>query len=113
MLYIGHSSFDQTSKGTANTLRGVINSTKKFTKKDRRGAWAAVQDWANKYAEQETREWLKAAEDQVRVPSRPNIGWAKIGFVYAFQQLLKGSSYLEALRDVFKEGGDTGAKRLL
>ena len=67
-----------------------------------------MQTWAQKSADKDTREWLKAAEDGTKIPFSPKIGWAKIAFVHAFQHLLKGSSYIEAIRETFRGGGDTG-----
>jgi ADP-ribosylglycohydrolase len=37
----------------------------------------------------------------------PHVGWVKIGFTHAFKHLAKGSSYLEAIREVLTGGGDT------
>ena len=70
-----------------------------------------MQAWASKHAGKDVREWLKAAEEGARVPFSPNIGWVKIAFVHAFHHLLKGSSYLDALKAVLGGGGDTGAAR--
>jgi ADP-ribosylglycohydrolase len=42
-----------------------------------------------------------------RIPGNKNIGHAKIAWSHAFYHLKKGSSYLEAMRDVLLLAGDT------
>jgi len=41
------------------------------------------------------------------VPAHPQVGFVKIAFTYAFQHLLSGSNYLEAISTTLLRGGDT------
>jgi hypothetical protein len=50
-------------------------------------------------------EYIAAIDD--RIPANEHIGHAKIGWSYAFHHLKRGSSYIEAMRDVLTRGGDT------
>lgn len=74
---------------------------------DRTGAWLAVTQWATQNADKTVVEWLHTADSTTEVPFAPQIGWARIAFVYAFRLLRRGASFLEALSTVLKGGGDT------
>lgn len=50
-------------------------------------------------------EYISAIND--RIPGNKNIGHARIAWSYAFYHLQRGSTYLEAMRDVLSQGGDT------
>ena len=55
----------------------------------------------------EPRTWLEEAKAGVVVPFTPQDGFVRIAFTHAFRQLVLGSAYDEALRDVLRGGGDT------
>lgn len=55
----------------------------------------------------EVRGFLKEARDDVRVPYTPMDGFVRIGFTHAFRHLIRGTPYVDALRETLLGGGDT------
>jgi ADP-ribosyl-[dinitrogen reductase] hydrolase len=74
---------------------------------DARGAWAVVQGWAAAQACEEVRGWLRSAEQGEEVAFEPQMGFARIGFVWAMRHLLAETPWEEAARQVLSGGGDT------
>lgn len=74
---------------------------------DREGAFLRAANWAKDHANNEVNDWLQMAKQQQQVEYGINIGFVKIAFVAAFQHLLLGSSYEQAIRQVLLCGGDT------
>jgi hypothetical protein len=56
----------------------------------------------------ETKQWIKQVEDGNPEPFFPLSGFVKIAFVHAFLHLRRNSSYLTAITETLKGGGDTG-----
>lgn len=65
-----------------------------------RKAFNQSKAWALTNASKEVQEWLEEAENSVYVPFWPKEGFIKIGFVHAFQHLLAGTQYKEAIKYV-------------
>lgn len=74
---------------------------------DRAGAFKKAKSWAESKANNEVRQWLKDAENNVNVAYHPLAGFVKIGFTHAFRHLLLGSNYVDAIRETLEGGGDT------
>ncbi|MEM7247479.1 MAG: ADP-ribosylglycohydrolase family protein [Acidobacteriota bacterium] len=74
---------------------------------DRDKALAAAQDWIERDGEPEVREWFAHAASGEVYPFHPQAGYARIAFEHAFRHLRLGSTYLEALRETLRGGGDT------
>lgn len=74
---------------------------------DREGAFLRAANWARDHANNEVNEWLQMAKQQQQVDYLVNIGFVKIAFIAAFQHLLLGSNYEQAIRQVLLRGGDT------
>jgi ADP-ribosylglycohydrolase len=55
----------------------------------------------------EVREWLAEAKRGVRAPYSPHDGFVWIAFTHAFRHLLAGTSYVEAIAETLRGGGDT------
>jgi ADP-ribosyl-[dinitrogen reductase] hydrolase len=75
---------------------------------DRKGAWEVVIGYfASKDCNEETREWIQQVGDRAPVAFRRNIGCVKIAFVNAFQHLINGSPFRDAIDQTIRAGGDT------
>jgi ADP-ribosylglycohydrolase len=74
---------------------------------DRGVAFARATVWAEKNANHEVRDWLRAADERVPVDFLSQIGFIRIAFVNAFQHLLQESSYETTIRETLCQGGDT------
>ena len=70
-------------------------------------AFARAITWAEKNANDEVRQWLRAAGDRAPVDFLSHIGFVKIAFVNAFQHLVQESSYEKTVRETLRQGGDT------
>lgn len=74
---------------------------------ERCGAFSRASAWAGKNANDEVREWLRAAEKDEPVNFLSQVGFVRIAFVNAFQHLLRGSGFEKTLRETIARGGDT------
>ena len=74
---------------------------------DRQGAFNRAQTWAAANANEEVRDWLTLAGNDVPVPYAPLIGFVKIGFVHAFRHLRRGTPFSAAIAETLAGGGDT------
>ena len=74
---------------------------------DRKGAFAAAEQWANAHANDEIQGWLADAVQGVYVPYEPQIGFVRIAFTHAFRHLQQNSGYREAIIETLAGGGDT------
>jgi ADP-ribosyl-[dinitrogen reductase] hydrolase len=73
----------------------------------RQEAYSLASGWARQHANAEVNEWLDLVEADVVVPCEPMMGFAKIAFTHAFRHLIRGTDYVEALRQTLAGGGDT------
>ena len=74
---------------------------------DNQGAFNTAKQWAQDNANQEVKEWLNLAEDNIDVGYYPQAGFVKYGLVHAFRHLHLNSSYEKAIRETLLGGGDT------
>lgn len=69
--------------------------------------WLETRRTENPTAYLEVRGWLNDAEQNIKIPYSPHIGFIKIAFTHAFRHLLLGSDYVSAIRETLLGGGDT------
>ena len=74
---------------------------------DNQGAFNTAKQWAQDNANQEVKEWLALAEDNIDVGYYPQAGFVKYGLVHAFRHLQLNSNYEHAIRETLIGGGDT------
>ena len=74
---------------------------------DNQGAFNTAKQWAQDNANQEVKEWLDLAEDNIDVGYYPQAGFVKYGLVHAFRHLQLNSNYEHAIRETLIGGGDT------
>jgi ADP-ribosylglycohydrolase len=74
---------------------------------DARGAYNAAKEWAGVNANEEVKEWLDLAENNVDVGYYPQAGFVKYGLVHAFRHLYLNSNYDQAIKETLMGGGDT------
>jgi len=74
---------------------------------DRTGAFAAAKNYADTEGNEDIKDWFRFISSGSHMPGTPQMGWAKIGFTHAFSHLVRGSGYVDALRETLALGGDT------
>ena len=74
---------------------------------DNQGAFNTAKVWAQNNANQEVKEWMGLAEDNIDVGYYPQAGFVKYGLVHAFRHLHLNSNYEQAIRETLAGGGDT------
>lgn len=74
---------------------------------DRNRAFEAAHKWAMESACEEVKGWMEDARWYSPLDPKLPMGFVRIGFTLAFQHLLAGSSYEQAIRETLLFGGDT------
>ena len=74
---------------------------------DREGAYQAAKTYAFSDGNTDIQEWFTHIETEPPLVEPNKIGWAKIGFTYAFRALRENLDYMTAVQGVLVMGGDT------
>jgi len=74
---------------------------------DSSGAFAAAKNYAETEGNDDIKEWFHFIARGESMPGTPQMGWAKIGFTHAFGHLMRGTGFVEAMRETLGLGGDT------
>lgn len=74
---------------------------------DNIGAYEVACKWAEENAVDEVKSWLKDCKTDDDIDCTNMQGFVKWGFMLSFYHLYKKSTFVEALADTIKRGGDT------